>query len=146
MAEIDLTQDRQYSNLGKRENRLTLLKGELPFFTKPKVPWNHLGENKYKVPHSGPIVDETGEPLVPTGDAETIVFCRKAMRAAAGEFCECCGQPLQVIPWLPFTGSLCEECDKQLAQSLGKDHNTPWEAVERPEKRARRSLPWWFDI
>lgn len=103
MPEVDLTEDKGYSNLTTMPRSATNILPEI--FRESSIPWNF--STPYTLPRIVHSDAELGQvPLVFTGDAETINFMREVAEVEEGKRCDCCGKLITTPQWDMPAGSL----------------------------------------
>lgn len=96
MPEVDLTEDKSYSNLTTMPRSATNVLPEI--FRESSIPWNF--STPYTLPRIVHSDAELGQvPLVFTGDAETINFIREVAEVEEGKRCDCCGKLITTPLW-----------------------------------------------
>lgn len=141
MPEVDLTEDKSYSNLTTMPRSATNVLPEI--FRESSIPWNF--STSYTLPRIVHSDAELGQvPLVFTGDAETINFMREVAEAEEGKRCDCCGKLITTPLWDMPAGSLCPECAQRLEETVHGKQETPWQKIEQP--KPERLIPWWYDL
>lgn len=96
MPEVDLTEDKSYSNLTTMPRSATNILPEI--FRESSIPWNF--STPYTLPRIIHSDAELGQvPLVFTGDAETINFMREVAEVEEGKRCDCCGRLITTPLW-----------------------------------------------
>lgn len=140
MAEVDLTEDKSYSNLMSLPHSKNSL---FRAFYKTDIPWN------FNTPYILPRIAHSDKdletpPLIFTGDAETVNFMREVVEVEEGVRCDCCGKLITTPLWDMPIGGLCSECEQRLDETVYGKFNAPWQKVE--QQKAERPVPWWYDI
>lgn len=136
MTKVDLTENSVYSRLNQTASLRQRLYAYAP-------PWD-LNSQLHTLRVVGSDDDLKSAPLVYTGDAESINFRREYAEVEQGQRCECCGNPITVIPWEKSNGLLCPDCLERLETQVHGEYNTPWQKVELWNSRS--VVPWWFDL
>ena len=132
MAQVDLTENRQYSSLKDGRNLLQNLNHD--WVNRSIAPsWElQFLLTEFKVIE--PAAPDA--PLVWTGSSDEILLYEEVLEMENGDRCPCCGEKLYNIPWDPMKW-FCPDCDAR----IGGQKKTPWE--NKPE---RDSNPWWLDV
>lgn len=140
MAEVDLTEDKSYSNLMSLPRNKDVL---FRTFHEVDTPWN------FNTPYTLPQIAHSDKdletpPLIFTGDAETVNFMREVVEVEEGIRCDCCGRLITTPLWDMPVGGLCSECEQRLDETVYGKFDAPWQRAE--QQKAERLVPWWYDI
>ena len=114
MAEVDLTENKSYSNLMSLPRNKDVL---FRTFHEVDTPWN------FNTPYTLPQIAHSDKdletpPLIFTGDAETVNFMREVVEVEEGIRCDCCGRLITTPLWDMPVGGLCSECEQRLDETV----------------------------
>lgn len=118
-SNIDLTDNQIFSrrNIGDVQSLVVagLYKSIFPWNIAPL--WNRSGD-EYDMDHQH-------KAIIATGDKEQRAEVRLLRQMDSGNYCDCCGRRINLIPWDKETG-LCRKCDEYYQRTNPNNDKCLW--------------------